>query len=326
MSNKINIRQLILCVFWIKFLTFNSFTGHAEDTIKSKIDSVKIQNPWKFKFIYQLTGTQSTFVNWNAGGRNNLSLIGTISTGNYYSKGDSKWSTDLIIALGGIRYFDNLVGNSLQKTDDKIDFSSIYGQKVSKYLFFSLNTGFRTQFLDGFNLPNDSIRVSTFLAPGYVNLAFGMDYIRNENLSIFASPFAFKGTIVGDQTLANAGAFGVDKAILDGQGNIVSAGRNFREEYGAYLKIKWNRSLMKNIDLKSRFELFSNYTDDPQNIDVNAEVLLLFKVNKLFSATTQFNLIYDDDIKIKDRFGNTGPRTQFKSVLGIGLYYKMENR
>ncbi len=326
MTNKINIRQSISCIFSIIFLVINSLDCHAEDTLKPKKDSLKIEKAWKFKFIYQLNGTQSSFVNWNAGGRNNLSLIGTISTGNYYSKGDSKWSTDLILALGGIRYFDNLVGNSLQKTDDKIDFSSIYGQKVAKYFFFSLNTGFRTQFLDGFNLPNDSVRVSTFLAPAYVNLAFGMDYIRNENFSVFASPFAFKGTIVGDQALANKGAFGVDKAILDAQGNMISPGRNFREEYGAYLKIKWNRSLMKNIDLKSRFELFSNYTDDPQNIDVNAEILLLFKVNKLFSATTQFNLIYDDDIKIKDQFGNTGPRTQFKSVLGIGLYYKMENR
>ncbi len=326
MTYKINIQQLILCIFWIIIIVSNTFFVYAEDTIKPKNDSIKNQKVWKFKFIYQLTGTQTSFVNWNAGGRNNLSLIGTISTGNYYSKGNTKWSTDLILALGGIRYFDNIIGNPLQKTDDKIDFSSIFGQKVSNFLFFSLNSGFRTQILDGFNLPNDSVRVSTFLAPGYVNLAFGMDYIRNDDFSIFASPFAFKGTIVRDQNLANSGAFGVDKAILDSQGNIVSKGRNFREEYGAYLKIKWNKSLMKNIDLKSRFELFSNYTDKPQNIDVNAEILLLFKVNKLFSATTQFTLIYDDDIKIKDRFGKTGPRTQFKSVLGIGLYYKMENR
>jgi hypothetical protein len=322
MNVKINMLKIISSAFISLIIAFNSFFGFAEDTLKLKQDTIK---PWKFKFIYQLTGTQSTFVNWNAGGRNNLSLIGTISTGNYYSKGDAKWSTDLIIALGGIRYFDNLPGNALQKTDDKIDFSSIYGQKFSKNIFFSLNTGFRTQFLDGFNLPNDSVRVSTFLAPGYFNLAFGLDYIKNENLSIFGSPFAFKGTIVMDQTLANAGAFGVDKATVDDLGNIISLGSNFREEYGAYLKIKWNKNLMKNIDLKSRMEFFSNYNRKPQNIDVNAEVLLLFKVNKLFSASAQFNLIYDDDIKIKDIYGKIGPRTQFKSVLGIGLYYKMEN-
>lgn len=304
---------------------FTSHESFANDSLPIKKDSIKIEKPWKFKMIYQLTGTQSTFVNWNAGGRNNLSLIGTISTGNYYSKGDSKWSTDLLIALGGIKYFDNLVGNSLQKTDDRIDFSSIYGQKFSKHLFFSFNTGFKTQFLSGFNLPNDSVKVSTFLAPGYLNVAFGLDYIKNENFSIFASPFAFKGTIVMDQTLANAGAFGVEKASKDALGNIVMPGRNFREEYGAYIKMKWNKALMKNIDLKSKLELFSNYSDHPENIDINAELIILFKVNKLFSASTQFNLIYDDDIKVKDINGNYGPRTQFKSVLGIGLHYKMAN-
>jgi len=36
-------------------------------------------------------------------------------------------------------------------------------------------------------------------------------------------------------------------------------------------------------------------------------------------------LIYDDDIQIRDIDGNVGPRTQFKSVLGIGISYKLEN-
>ena len=325
MKNKINIPTKTYLVLIVIFFAFNYFYVFANDTLPVKKDTIRIEKPWKFKMIYQLNGTQSTFVNWNAGGRNNLSIIGTISTGNYYSKGDSKWSTDLLIALGGIKYFDNLVGNSLQKTDDRIDFSSIYGQKFSKNLFFSLNTGFKTQFLSGFNLPNDSVKVSTFLAPGYINIAFGLDYIKNENFSLFASPFAFKGTIVMDQSLADAGAFGVEKASKDVNGNIVSLGRNFREEYGAYIKMKWNKALMKNIDLKSKLELFSNYTDHPENIDINAELIILFKVNKLFSASTQFNLIYDDDIKVKDSNGNYGPRTQFKSVLGLGLHYKMAN-
>jgi hypothetical protein len=36
-------------------------------------------------------------------------------------------------------------------------------------------------------------------------------------------------------------------------------------------------------------------------------------------------LIYDDDIDIRDSKGNIGPRTQFKSVLGLGISYKMMN-
>jgi hypothetical protein len=44
----------------------------------------------------------------------------------------------------------------------------------------------------------------------------------------------------------------------------------------------------------------------------------------LVSASAQWNLIYDDDVRITDSDGNTGPRTQFKSVIGIGLSYKIE--
>ena len=74
-----------------------------------------------------------------------------------------------------------------------------------------------------------------------------------------------------------------------------------------------------------QIEIINNYLKNPQNIDVNAELLFVFRVNSLFSATAQWNLVYDDDIKIRDIYGNVGPRTQFKSVLGIGISYKLEN-
>jgi hypothetical protein len=58
---------------------------------------------------------------------------------------------------------------------------------------------------------------------------------------------------------------------------------------------------------------------------MNVENIFAFKVNKWFSASIQWNLIYDDDIKSVDRFGNTGPRLQFKSVLGLGIAYTLTN-
>ena len=89
--------------------------------------------------------------------------------------------------------------------------------------------------------------------------------------------------------------------------------------------MKFNKTVAKNIDLKSKLELFSNYINNPQNIDVNAETMFTFKVNSWFSASLQWSVIYDDDINIRDANGQVGPRTQFKSVLGIGISYKMKN-
>jgi hypothetical protein len=45
------------------------------------------------------------------------------------------------------------------------------------------------------------------------------------------------------------------------------------------------------------------------------------KVNSWLNANIATHLIYDDDITITDKDGNSGPRTQFKEVLSVGLSY-----
>ena len=289
---------------------FNIFCVVAQKSDSSGRDTLSV---WKLKSLYSLSGTQSSFVNWNAGGRNNISLIGNIRASADYNKAKWNWSSDATLAFGGIKYLDDVQGVDLQKTEDKIDVSSIVGMRISKRFLISLNSGFKTQFADGFTYPNDSVAVSKFMAPGYLNLALGTDYIKDANFSVFGSPFASKTTLVMDDSLSQIGAFGVEK------------GERIRHEFGAFVKLKWNSKLMKNIDMKSKIELFSNYLNNPENIDVNAELVFIFRVNSLFSATAQWNLVYDDDIKIRDKNGNIGPRTQFKSVLGIGISYKLEN-
>ena len=313
-------KSILLAVTLLSY--FNGFS-QVKDTLQKK-DSIPPRY-WKLKAIYGLNGTQSSFVNWNAGGRNNISILGTISASANYTKNNVKWSNDLSIALGGLQYLEKNMPESLQKTDDRIDITSNFGMKIKKHVFVSFIGGFKTQMLDGFSFPNDSIRISTFMAPGYVNTALGIDYIKSDIFSVFTSPFAAKMTFVNDQILANTGSFGVEKAVVDGVGNVITAGKRFRGEFGAYVKLKFNKTVAKNIDLKSKIELFSNYMQNPQNIDVNAEALFTFKVNSWFSASLQWSLIYDDDIAIRDSYGNIGPRTQFKSVLGLGISYKMKN-
>ena len=62
------------------------------------------------------------------------------------------------------------------------------------------------------------------------------------------------------------------------------------------LKVKWNKAVAKNIQMKSKLELFSNYRENPENIDVNGELIFTFKVNSWFSSSMMWNVIYDDDI------------------------------
>ena len=303
--------------FLVALFLFNIFYMYAQHLDSVQIDSTSLDSlnssDWQLKSLHSLNGTQSSFVNWNAGGRNNISLNASIRASANFNREIWNWSNDLSLAFGGIKYLDDSEVFMYQKTDDKIDLSSKLGVRISKKYLISLNTGFKTQFADGFTYPNDSIAVSKFMAPGYMNLALGTDYVKDANFSVFGSPFAAKTTFVMDDSLSQIGSFGVEK------------GERIRHEFGAFLKLKWNAELMKNIEMKSKLELFSNYLNNPQNIDVNAELVFVFRVNSLFSATAQWNLIYDDDIQIRDSDGNVGPRTQFKSVLGIGISYKLEN-
>jgi hypothetical protein len=297
-------------------------TSWSQDNLAT--DTTIVRN-WKLRAVYTLNGTQTSFVNWSAGGRNNVAVMGAISANAYYEKGNMKWTNDLTLALGGLQYIEKQNKEGLQKTDDRIDLSTNLGHKIKDHLYFSLIAGLKTQMLDGFSYPNDSVRVSKFMAPGYISSALGIDYIKSDNFSIFTSPVAIKMTIVNDALLADSGAFGVRKATFDEFGTLLSHGERFRGEVGAYIKIKYNKVLAKNIELKSKLELFSNYNENPQNIDVNAEALFNFKVNSWFSASLQWMLIYDDDVDIRDANGGIGPRTQFKSVIGLGISYKMKN-
>ena len=79
---------------------------------------------------------------------------------------------------------------------------------------------------------------------------------------------------------------------------------------------------MKNVNLQVKLQLFTDYLKDPQNVDVDAETALLMKINEYLSTNIVLNMLYDHDIKITDKEGNTGPRTQFKEVFGVGFVYK----
>lgn len=287
-------------------LFFGEAISQELDTNDVKKESIP---GWKAKSAFGLNMTQSSFTNWNAGGRNNISGLAFVNAQANYKINNIRWANTLSLGLGGIQYFDE----GLQKTDDVIDIQSSFSYNLKDPCFFSALAGFRTQFLEGFSSPEDSERASTFMAPGYGNLSLGIEFESTDYFKVMASPLSGKFTFVQDDWLSATGAFGVEP------------GERFRPEIGSYIRVVYSKEIMESIDLRTRWEFFSNYLENPQNIDVNAELIVNFKVNKWFSAMLQANLIYDDDIDITDRLGNTGPRTQFKQVIGLGIAYRLAN-
>ena len=305
-------------ILTVLLLLFSLNTIAQSDTTKNQ----KPTNPnWKLKSIYSLNLTQSSFTNWAAGGRNNISGLAFVNAQANYKKNKIKWTNSLGVNLGGVQYFDE----DIQKTDDVIDIQSTFSYELKKSWFISFLGGFRTQMLEGFASAGDTVRSSGFMAPGYLNTSLGIEYIPNDNFKVMISPVSGKFTFVQDQFLANQGAFGVEPAVLNEAGQIETLGQTYRAELGSFVRVMYEKEIMDNISLRSRVEFFSNYMEEPQNIDVNGELIMDFKVNDWFSASLQLNVIYDDDIQIEDRFGDVGPRTQFKQVLGLGITYKLAN-
>ena len=297
---------------------------HLEAEKILKVQKTDTIEGWKTGGVFSVNFTQVSLTNWAAGGDNSISLNGLTNLFANYKKGNSTWDNTLDLAYGLMKQGKQ----GVRKTDDRVDFMSKYGQKAFKNWYYAGLVNFRTQMAPGYNYPDDSTKISNFLAPGYLLGAIGMDYKPNDNFNVFISPLTMRTTIVNDTRLADAGAFGVDAAEYNDLGVKVKNGKKFRAEYGGYLRSLVKADVMENIKLVSKLDLFSNYSEHPERIDVNWEVLIALKVNEYISATVSTNLIYDHDVDIAvDDNGDGiidafGPRVQFKEVLGIGLTYK----
>jgi opacity protein-like surface antigen len=287
-------------------------------------DAAAVDTSWKTGGIIGLNFTQVSLSNWAAGGQNSISGIALFNYYANYSKGKNIWDNSIDLGYGLTQNGDA----DPIKSEDKIDLATKYGRYAFKHWYYSALLGFKSQFTPGYNYPDDSTKISNFLAPAYITLALGMDYKPNDNFSVMIAPITGRIIIVNDQDLADAGAYGVDPAEYNELFEKVKDGEKMRTEFGASIRALYKKDIIENVNLQTKLELFSNYLEDPQNIDVNWEVLISMKVNKYITATLATQLIYDDNtiIAVDNNsdgiIDEAGPRTQFKEVLGVGFSYK----
>ena len=309
-------KQLLLALIVITFsplIIFSQITEKEEDLKTVSKDST---DGWEKGGIFSFTFGQTNFTNWAAGGINSISVNGLSSLFANYKKKNLTWDNSIDLGYG---FQKQGKGDDSQilKTDDKFDFASKLGIKASNKIYYAALLNFKTQFAEGFNYPDDSTVISTFLAPAYLLGALGIDYKPNKSFTVFIAPITSKTTIVNNQVLADSASFGVEP------------GKNIRNEFGGYIKTVFTKEVIKNVSLTTKLDLFSNYINNPQNIDVNWEVLISMKINKFITANISTQLLYDHDIDImvdRDNDGIMDPlpskRIQFKEIFGIGFSFK----
>ena len=273
-------------------------------------DSTKEEEPiekkWTVKGITGVNLSQTSLVNWSAGGENTIATNVYLNVAANYVKGKLSWDNDLSTEYG-TTYTSS---NKWVKSVDKLAIATKLGYKMSGKWYLSGLADFRTQYDKGYKDNKKEQYISKLLAPAYTNIAIGADYKPNKNLSVFMSPVTGKMTIVRDDYLSSIGAFGVKE------------GKKFRGEFGAYVKGDLSYEIMKNVTLLSKASLFTAYDKSFGNVDIIWENIISMKVNKLLTATINTNLQYDNDVKILDENGQGGAKVQFKELIGVGIAYK----
>jgi hypothetical protein len=295
-------------------LTFGQVT-EAEKTLRAQVADTT--QGWKRGGVFSLSLAQTSLTNWAAGGQNSFAVNGMLSTFANYKRDKTVWVNSLDLGYGLLKQ-----GNTgYRKTDDKFDFLSKYGYEAFKNFYYAALLNFKTQMAQGnkYNDDNSKTKISNLFAPAYLTVALGLDYKPSAYFSAFIAPLTGKITFVTDKELSDAGSFGV------------KPGEKTLSEFGGYLRAIYTKNdfkseFLKNVTFTTKIDLFSNYIKNPQNIVVNWETLIAFKVNKFLSANINTQLIYDDKIKVpvvrNGEPSSIGSLVQFKEILGVGFSYK----
>lgn len=301
------------------FTKYGPKTGFAKWDDYEPYDEPSL-GQWTFGGNSVISTSQAQFSNWQGGGENSIAISTSLSLSLAYTSEKFNWETN----------FDAGYGIMLQgregkwfKNDDRLEITTKFGLRANDKWFYTGLVSLGSQFQPGYYNLGDEKPISEFMAPGYVMGSLGFDYVPSYKLSVFLGPVTSKNTIVLNQDLANQGAYGVEPGEYDYfTGEYLTLGKKFRSEAGGSMRVEYNEPrIVKNVGIHSRLVLFSNYIENPGNIDVDFENTFNLQVNEFITTHLILHFVYDDDIQIAlDELGErTGPRLQFKQVLAVGL-------
>ena len=95
-------------------------------------------------------------------------------------------------------------------------------------------------------------------------------------------------------------------------------------QLGASLNAVFKKDLMKNVNLLSKLDLFSDYRNHPLNIIVWWENNFIMKVNRYISLNLSTMFISDPKSPYKAQDGSIhGSRAQFRETFSIGFAYSI---
>jgi len=295
------------------------------------------QKSWEWTGITGLNLNQASFSNWTAGGVNSVAFSGMGKYSANHKKDKLTWNNNLNLMYGMVKN----QGETLKKGEDIIELISVLGTDISKNWAFTGYASFRSQFADGYDKDNDSIKISAFMAPGYLTLSPGFRYKPVDWFYIMLSPATAKFTFVMDQTLADQGSFGVTPAeydSIDGSSVKTKDGENVLIYLGPFIEAYIKKEISKGLTYESRLNILytlinrnnGDYKLKSYDADLSWENFLNYSIAKYFSISVFLHFVYlpgQPAIKFENTAGVAIPNAvpnrhiQIKETLGIGITY-----
>lgn len=262
---------------------------------------------WKKSVSFGLNFNQASFTdNWFGGGVNSIAFSSLLNAQANYKKGSWSWDNQADFLYGVI----NNDGQGYRKSQDRIYLDSKVGYDISEFWNAYFSANFLTQFAPGYRyveLPNgeeDALKISDFLAPGFLTFSLGFEYVPNDNFSLRLSPFSPRFTFVTDTDL-----------YLNTENNTnygVEIGETLRTEWlAAQILAEWNKNITETISFQTRYMLFANYENlNFEEIDHRLDVTLNAKLTNYINLSLSGIMIYDYD---------QVDEIQISQLLGIGI-------
>ncbi len=269
-----NIKPLLIILFLFPLSIF----AQTPDSLKT----------WKHEARFSLGINQAAFSeNWSGGGTNSIGITAAVVYTGKWKK--NKWGLNDVVDL---QYgFVDIDGTGYRKTIDKIYIDAALGYDIGKKWSATLSGNFLTQFAPGYKYEKDSldreqaIRISDFMAPGYLTFGIGFEYKPADFFSLRISPYAPRITFVTDTTLY--------LTVPDNYG--VEIGETTRFENGLQIFADFDKEIMKNLTLQAKYLGYLNYEKDIADMDHRIDLLLGAKVNELIKVGFTGIMVYDTD-------------------------------
>lgn len=294
-------------IYFLLIVCLTSITAQAQVV---KIDSA---SHWRKSLKAVLNLNQASFSsNWKSGGVNAIGFNGLFNYKANYKSDHTTWDNEIDFLYGMV----NNSGQGFRKTLDRLYLDTKLGKDLNEKWGLFAATNFLTQFGPGFKYETDAngvergTLISGFMAPAFLTTSLGFEYRKAKHFRLRLSPFAPRLTFVRNVEKYTA----VDATAPYG----VALGESVRYEWLALqILAEYNKDIAKNVNLKFRYLLFSNYEEfRPETIDQRLDLNITAKINRFLNVNMGTILLYDID-------QDSG--LQLSQAFSLGLLYTFQN-